>query len=35
MREIKRAQELDPLSPIISANLAIIFLLKNDDQCCH
>jgi Flp pilus assembly protein TadD len=29
-REIRRAQELDPLSQIISANLAIIFLLRND-----
>ena len=28
MREIKRAQELDPLSPIINANIAIIFLLQ-------
>jgi TolB-like protein/Flp pilus assembly protein TadD/class 3 adenylate cyclase len=37
-KEIKRAQELDPLSPIISANLAIISLLRNDtnaaiEQC--
>ncbi len=31
-REIKRAQELDPLSPIISANFAIIFLLRNDTE---
>ena len=31
-REIKRAQELDPLSPIISANFAIIFLLRNDTK---
>jgi TolB-like protein/Tfp pilus assembly protein PilF len=31
-RELKRAQELDPLSQIISANFAIIFLLKNDTE---
>ena len=30
LRELKRAQELDPLSQIISANFAIISLLKND-----
>ena len=34
-REIKRAQELDPLSPIISANLAIIFLLQERRQGGH
>jgi eukaryotic-like serine/threonine-protein kinase len=28
--EIKRAQELDPLSSIISENVALIYLLKND-----
>ena len=30
MGEIKRAQELDPLSPTISANAAFAYLLKND-----
>jgi Flp pilus assembly protein TadD len=30
VREIKRAQELDPLSPTISANVAEEYLLKND-----
>lgn len=30
LRELKRAQDLDPLSQIISANFAIVFLLKND-----
>ena len=30
LSEIKRAQELDPLSPIISVNVAVIALLKND-----
>ena len=32
MREIRRAQELDPLSPIINANIAITLLFKNDDK---
>ena len=32
LSEIGRAQELDPLSPIISANRAIIFLWRNDIQ---
>ena len=36
--EIKRAYELDPLSPVISENVALVYLLKNDlkaaiDQC--
>jgi Flp pilus assembly protein TadD len=30
MREINWAQELDPLSPIISNNVADVYLLKND-----
>ena len=30
LREIKRAQELDPLSPVIGQNIAEIYLLKND-----
>jgi serine/threonine protein kinase/Tfp pilus assembly protein PilF len=30
LREIKRAQELDPLSPIIGINVSIDYLLKND-----
>jgi serine/threonine protein kinase/Flp pilus assembly protein TadD len=38
LAEIKRAQELDPLSSIISENVALIYLLKNDlnsavEQC--
>ena len=32
MREIRQAQELDPLSPIIAANVAIVFLLKDDSN---
>lgn len=37
-REIMRAQELDPLSPIIAVNVANLYLLKNDvdsaiEQC--
>src|SRR4030095_13776439 len=37
-REIKRAQELDPLSPIIAVNVANLYLLNNDvdssiEQC--
>ena len=30
LREGKRAQELDPLAPIISHNVAFVYLLKND-----
>ena len=38
MAEIKRAQELDPLSPVIGVNVAEVYLLKNDpnsafEQC--
>ena len=38
MRESKRAQELDPVSPVINGNVAYIYLLKNDlnsaiEQC--
>src|SRR5258708_25680813 len=38
MREIKRAHELDPLSPVISENVALVYLIKNDlnsaiEQC--
>jgi tetratricopeptide (TPR) repeat protein len=32
LREISRARDLDPLSPIISANFALIFLAKNDTK---
>jgi TolB-like protein/Tfp pilus assembly protein PilF len=32
LREGKRAQELDPLSPIISHNVAFVYLLKNDPE---
>lgn len=31
-KEIKRAQELDPLSPIIGANVVIVLLLKNETE---
>jgi adenylate cyclase len=32
LREISRARDLDPLSPIIGANFALIFLAKNDTK---